>query len=90
LAVAAILLLTGLRGVLGLLQAEAVHVDLVGHICDVLGSKWVVVVGSVGLVLCKCLCRGTCVVSYKERLQRDTEDCLWREEWYFGGGVRFE
>ena len=37
------------------------------------------VIGSVGLLLCKCVCGGTCVVSYKERLQRDTEDGLWGE-----------
>ena len=41
------------------------------------------VVGSVGLLLCKCLCGGTCVVSYKERLQRDTE------EWFMRGDVVF-
>ena len=39
LAVAAVLLLTGLGSVLGLLKAEVVHVELIGHICDVVG--WV-------------------------------------------------
>ena len=83
----ATVLLAGLGGMLGLLQAEVVHVELVGHDCDVVG--WVrcvfVVCGRECrvLLLCKCLCGGTCVVSYKERLQRDTE------EWFMRGDVVF-
>lgn len=47
------------------------------------------VVGSVGLLLlCKCLCGGTCVVSYKERLQRDTEDGFMRGDVVFREVVR--
>ena len=33
----ATVLLAGLGGMLGLLQAEVVHVELVGHDCDVVG-----------------------------------------------------
>jgi hypothetical protein len=44
------------------------------------------VVGSVGLLLCKCLCGGTCVVSYKERLQRDTEDGFYEGRCGISGG----
>jgi hypothetical protein len=50
-----------------------------------------VVIGSVELLVCKCVCGGTCVVSYKERLQRDTEDGLLRGVCGIsGGGERAE
>ena len=49
-AVAAVLL-TGLRSVLGLLQGEVVHVELIGHDCDVVG--WV----RCGFVVCGRECR---------------------------------
>jgi len=47
----AAVLLTGLRSVLGLLQGEVVHVELIGHICDV-----------VGWVLCFVVCGRECRV----------------------------
>ena len=61
---------------------------MIAMLSDGYGVFLLFVVGSVGLLLCKCLCGGTCVVSYKERLQRDTEDGFMRGDVVFREVVR--
>ena len=87
LAVATVLLLAGLGSVLRLLQAEVVHVELVGHDCDVFVF---VVVGSVFWSECACMCgvrrhvrrlvQGTLAKRHRELFMGVEGGC-----WYFGG-----
>jgi hypothetical protein len=84
LAVATVLLLTGLRSVLRLLQAEVVHVELIGHDCDVFVGRECKLVG-----MCVCMCG---VLRHVRRLVQGTLAkrhrglfMRWEEMWYFGG-----
>jgi hypothetical protein len=85
LTVATVLLLAGLRSVLRLLQAEVVHVELIGHDCDVFVGRECSLVG-----MCVCVCG---VLRHVRRLvqgtlaKRHRELFMGVEEggWCFGG-----
>jgi hypothetical protein len=92
-----LLLLAGLRGVLRLLQAEVVHVELIGHDCDVFVDRECALVG-----MCVCMCgvlrhvrrlvQGTLAKRHRRLFMRVGEDVVFQrllEHWEEGVRRRY-
>jgi hypothetical protein len=94
---AVLLLLAGLGSVLRLLQAEVVHVELIGHDCDVFVDRECTLVG-----MCVCMCgvlrhvrrlvQGTLAKRHRGLVMRVREDVVFQrllEHWEEGVRRRY-